>query len=133
MSKPFNKIPLDVPHAGRLADRLIQMLEKTADRDDERFIDLFDRAERLGSLLYKYMASDENPQGAEEKEVIAEAAELMRSIVADVEHYGLGYDRMGQVVRNIFECLELGEEGADISLKAGEDPNSLQRPYSSES
>lgn len=127
--QPFFNIPLDLPHAGRLADRLIQMLEKTADRDDPQFDELFDRAERLGSLLYKYMASEENPIESEAKEIVAEAASLMRSIVADVERLSLGYDRMGQVVRNIFECLELGEEGASISLRAGENPNSLQRPY----
>jgi hypothetical protein len=126
---PFFNIPLDLPHAGRLSDRLIQMLEKVADRDDARFDELFERAERLGSLLYKYMADDENPNPAEAKEVIAEAAELLRGIVGDVEKLGVGYDRMGQVVRNIFECLELGREGAQLSLRAGEDPNSLQRPY----
>ena len=37
-------------------------------------------------------------------------------------------DRLGQLVRNYFECLELGAEGAEISLRAGEDPRSLQRP-----
>ena len=126
---PFFNIPLDLPHAGRLSDRLIQMLEKVADRDDPRFDELFDRAERLGSILYKYMAEEENPGPAEAKDVVAEAADLMRGIVGDVERMGLGYDRMGQVIRNIFECLELGREGAQLSLRAGEDPNSLQRPY----
>jgi hypothetical protein len=40
----------------------------------------------------------------------------------------LGHDRLGQCVRNFFECLELGREGAAISLRAGENPRSMQRP-----
>ncbi|MFZ5495316.1 MAG: hypothetical protein ACOZE5_08265 [Verrucomicrobiota bacterium] len=40
----------------------------------------------------------------------------------------LGHDRLGQGVRNYFECLELGREGAAIPLRAGKDPESMQRP-----
>lgn len=32
-----------------------------------------------------------------------------------------------RVIRNLFECLSLGEEGMRISLRAGEDPNSAMR------
>jgi hypothetical protein len=45
-----------------------------------------------------------------------------------IEEDGLQSDRLGQWVRNLFECLEKAEEGLEISLRAGEDPNSLQRP-----
>ena len=46
----------------------------------------------------------------------------------EIEKAGAGADRLGQQVRNLFECLELGEEGAAISLRAGENPRSLLRP-----
>jgi hypothetical protein len=45
-----------------------------------------------------------------------------------IEALGVGEDRLGQNVRNLFECLGLGQEGAEISLRAGEDPRSLMRP-----
>jgi hypothetical protein len=44
------------------------------------------------------------------------------------ERDGIADDRLGQAVRNLFECLELGEEGAEISLRAGENPDSALRP-----
>jgi hypothetical protein len=36
-------------------------------------------------------------------------------------------DRLGQHVRNLFECLGLAEEGAQLSLKCGERPDSPMR------
>jgi hypothetical protein len=56
-------------------------------------------------------------------------ADLARALVDQIERAGAGSDRLGQHVRNFFECLSLGEEGAAISLRAGEDPNSIQRPF----
>jgi hypothetical protein len=57
-----------------------------------------------------------------------EAAQLGRRLVECIEADEVGSDRVGQCVRNLFECLALGQEGAALSLRAGEDPNSLQRP-----
>lgn len=36
-------------------------------------------------------------------------------------------DRLGQLVRNLFECLGLPEEGATLSLQCGERPDSPLR------
>jgi hypothetical protein len=36
-------------------------------------------------------------------------------------------DRLGQLVRNLFECLGLPEEGAALALQCGEDPGSPLR------
>ena len=58
-----------------------------------------------------------------------EAAAIGRELVDAVVASQLTSDRLGQLVRNLFECLELGAEGAQISLAAGENPDSLQRPY----
>ena len=57
-----------------------------------------------------------------------QAAVLGRKLVDQIEREKAGHDRLGQCVRNLFECLELGQEGAVISLRAGEDPKSFQRP-----
>ena len=56
------------------------------------------------------------------------AAASGRKLVEEIERMGIGEDRLGQAVRNLFECLGFAEEGAAISLRAGEDPNSLMRP-----
>ncbi len=49
-------------------------------------------------------------------------------LVDELEARGWKDDRLGQTVRNLFECLERGAEGAALSLRAGEDPRSPLRP-----
>ncbi len=122
-----NRIPLDLPHAGTLADRILGFIERRGG-DDKQIEALTEIAEQMVKLLWAYSARGENPGDAEALEVRDEAAELGRNLVAEIERTGLGADRLGQFVRNYFECLELGEEGAAISLRAGEDPRSIQRP-----
>lgn len=56
------------------------------------------------------------------------AAERGRKLAEGIASAGLGRDRLGQCIRNLFECLELGEEGARLGLLAGENPDSMQRP-----
>ena len=70
---------------------------------------------------------DNGPAEAAEKARQAAAA-LGRVVVNDIEKTGVGYDRLGQAIRNLFECLAMGEEGAQLSLRAGENPGSLLRP-----
>lgn len=120
-------IPLDIPHAGRIADRLLTLVERYV---EERSVDgaaAIESAERIWSLLFRYTGEDDNP--ADATRIRDEAAALGRQLVDQMEQAHIASDRLGQLVRNYFECLELGEEGASISLRAGEDPRSLQRPY----
>ncbi|MBI3268710.1 MAG: hypothetical protein HYZ53_06790 [Planctomycetes bacterium] len=121
-SVPHFRIPLDLPHAGTVALRIAYHLsEKTANSI------VPPRAVELLELLAPYRRDGENPPSAEAARVVLEAARLGRLIVDDIEAGGLGHDRLGQAVRNLFECLELGEEGATISLRAGENPRSALR------
>jgi hypothetical protein len=121
-------IPLDLPHAGRLADRIFNLLERHCEEQGVDAEEVLDTAERMSNLLFRYSANDENPGGAEAISVRDEAAVLGRQLVDQLEALDIRGDRLGQYVRNYFECLELGEEGAEISLRAGENPGSLQRP-----
>jgi hypothetical protein len=121
-------IPLDLPHAGRIADRILNLLERHAEEHGIDAPEVFDVTERLSNLLFRYSDEDENPSGAEAMRVRDEAAALGRELVAQMEASRIAGDRLGQFVRNLFECLALGEEGAAISLRAGENPGSLQRP-----
>ncbi|MDB6128511.1 MAG: hypothetical protein JWM35_2407 [Verrucomicrobia bacterium] len=98
------------------------------DREGKPGADTEKTADRLVAVLQPYSESDENPRPDLAARVRDQAATLGRQLVAQIERDKLGHDRLGQCVRNLFECLELGREGAEISLRAGEDPRSFQRP-----
>ncbi|HKB57557.1 MAG TPA: hypothetical protein VKC51_08195 [Lacunisphaera sp.] len=123
-SVAFFDVPLNLPHAGRIARRLLTVLH--SDGHDKAAAG--DTAEKLLVLLDPYFESEENPRPDAAARVRNQAAVLGRQFVDQVELDKLGHDRLGQCVRNLFECLELGREGAALSLRAGEDPGSMQRP-----
>ena len=124
----FFKIPLNLPHAGTIAHRIALCLDDQVDWNDPKNQRLKALVRQLQELLIPYREEGENPAPAEAKRARDTAAELGRALVDQIEALGLGGDRLGQCVRNLFECLELGEEGAAISLRAGENPASVQRP-----
>lgn len=121
-------IPLDLPHAGRIAERILTLIEAHLEELELDAPDLTDVAERLSSTLFRFVDEDENPPAREALAARDSAADLARKLVEELEATHIAGDRLGQLVRNLFECLELGEEGAQISLRAGENPDSLQRP-----
>jgi len=122
------QIPLDLPHAGTIAWRIQTLIASApGDAGPERD-ELIHLVGHLREVLEPYRADGENPGTDEESaRIVKEAAGLGRQIAAGIERLGLGGDRIGQCVRNLFECLELGEEGAAISLRAGENPRSALR------
>jgi hypothetical protein len=127
-NRPFFQVALNLPHAGRVARRIAHLIpargaEPGAEAAAARRI-----ASELLELLDPSLELDENPPGDLAAEVRDRAAALGRRLVDHIERSGLGHDRLGQCVRNLFECLELGREGAEISLRAGENPKSMQRP-----
>lgn len=121
-------IPLDLPHAGRIAIRIHRLLESHFEDEGLDAPEVMEAADRLSVILFPYASEEDNPPEAESQRVREEAAAAGRELVDILESGHIGGDRLGQLVRNLFECLELGEEGARISLRAGENPNSLQRP-----
>jgi hypothetical protein len=126
-NQPFFHVALNLPHAGRIARRIILILPARAAPDGPEAAARRTAADLL-ALLEPCVELDENPPMALAIKIRDQAAELGRALVDQIESGGLGFDRLGQCVRNLFECLELGREGAAISLRAGEDPTSLQRP-----
>lgn len=125
--RPFFHVALNLPHAGRVARRILPLLPPGGPAGSEAAAGRRLAVEMI-SLLDPCMDLDENPPGELGTELRDRAARLGRSLVDHIERGGYGHDRLGQCVRNYFECLELGREGAEISLRAGEDPRSLQRP-----
>lgn len=120
-------IPLDLPHAGRIAGRIVELLERHCEEHGIDAPEVFDRAERLDAMLFRFVEEDENPGDREAVEMQEKAAAVARQLADTLEAAQIAGDRLGQYIRNLFECLELGEEGAQISLRMGEKPDSLMR------
>lgn len=126
--RPFFQVALNLPHAGRVARRIVKLLPAPGRDVGADAAAARKKAVELLLLLDPWTELDENPAPELALKVRDGAASLGRALVDCIERAGLGEDRLGQAVRNLFECLELGREGAEISLRAGENPHSLQRP-----
>lgn len=124
----FCEIPLNLPHAGRIAYRIVRVLHARHDDGTEESVNAMRVACALVELLDPWLELDENPPGEIGLQIRDKAAALARKLVDHIERGGMGGDRIGECVRNLFECFELGREGVLISLRAGENPASLQRP-----
>lgn len=116
----YFQIPLNLPHAATVTGRIVRLLE------GER--DLQQLAEELLEPLLVYQLTQDYSTSTATYQARDRAAERGRKLAAGIAAAGLGRDRLGQCVRNLFECLELGEEGARLGLLAGENPDSMQRP-----
>lgn len=125
---PHFQIALNLPHAGRIARRIVRLLPAEGRDDAHDAIAARALACELIDLLDPWLDLDENPPPGNEARICTRAAALGRELVTHIERGGFGSDRLGQCIRNFFECLELGREGAAISLRAGENPRSFQRP-----
>jgi len=128
MGIAYNNLPLNLPHAGRVALRICQIIENRAVAKDLRYFQLCEIAEKIETCLQPYRITDDDPTAEEAEPIRQEVAHLGRELVDRIQELQIGEDRLGQCVRNLFECLAMGEEGAEISLRAGENPHSLQRP-----
>ena len=76
---------------------------------------------------YACGASTRTPRPRRRSLAAGQAAALARALVAAILATPVRGDRLGQHVRNLFECLGLAEEGARQSLLCGERPDSPLR------
>lgn len=125
---PHFRIPLNLAHAATVAKRLIYHLERLQKLRQIRLDQALDLAVKVAEQLSPFQFSNEHHESDQARAVVAETARLAREMVDEIEQKNAGDDRLGQAVRNLFECLEMGEEGARISLRAGENPDSALRP-----
>jgi hypothetical protein len=123
MAAAFFNIPLNLPHAATIAHRILYHV-----RNGSASAEALGRVGELISLLEPWRDHEDNGPGDVAERVRQEAAALGRRIVEDIEASTGKGDRLGQAVRNLFECLAMGAEGAEISLRAGENPRSTLRP-----
>lgn len=113
-----------MPHAATVAVRVFQRLQELDVDPQSRALEL---ARELAGEIGRYRVLGD-PEPAEAMIAQADALDRARKLTHQLQAEGIGSDRLGQSVRNLFECLGHGQEGSEAGLRAGEDPNSLQRP-----
>jgi hypothetical protein len=115
---------INLPHAQTILGRLVQRLasQQEPPYEETRVPELLAELDRL---LRPYV---EDPPADEAVPAADAVARIARQLVGEIVAAGYQGDRLGQCVRNLFECLGLAEEGAELSLRCGERPDSLARP-----
>ncbi len=118
---------VNLPHARTVAARIersLEVLGAFGETGNGHAATLRETWTRLIKVLEPF---DEDPP-AEEALAAADAAAVQaRALVDEIIARGARGDRLGQHVRNLFECLGLPEEGALLSLQCGEGPDSPMR------
>jgi hypothetical protein len=118
-------IRINLPHARTIVQRIGRTLTaQGAFPEDGAAGELHPRLEALEQVLREF---DEDPAAEQALPAADAAAQLARQMVAALLETPLRSDRLGQHVRNLFECLGLAEEGATLSLQCGERLDSPMR------
>ena len=116
---------INLPHARTIAERVERQLEILRVLDGEGSRRLNAATLALRNRLEPWLEDADPETAAASADPIVEVArELVQAIVEDERARG---DRLGQCVRNLFECLGLPNEGRRVSLACGENPDSLMR------
>ena len=116
---------INLPHARTVAERIERQLEilRVLEGEGTKGLNAAVIAVRRG--LEPWVEDADPETAAASADPIAEMArELVRAIVDDERARS---DRLGQCIRNLFECLGLPNEGRRVSLACGENPDSLMR------
>lgn len=115
---------INLPHAQTIVSRIVRWMDaqKAPPAEETALPELLAELDRL---LRPY---PEDPREAEAIQVADEGAAIGRRLVEEIEKVGYRGDRLGQCVRNLFECFGLPGEGAELSLRCGERLDSPLRP-----
>jgi hypothetical protein len=120
-------VNINLPHSRTIVFRIGRSLEA---------LGAFGEAGNGGAFALRaaFEALEQSVQGFEDDPPIDEAldaadgvAALGRGLVEAILAGSCRSERLGQHVRNLFECLGLAEEGAHLSLRCGEREDSLLR------
>jgi hypothetical protein len=119
-------VRINLPHARTLIERIRSSLEALGAFGEGRNggAALGDALQALAREANPY---DEDPPAEQALQAADRIAEHGRRLVAAIVATPTRSDRLGQLVRNLFECLGLRDEGAELSLKCGERPDSPLR------
>ncbi len=123
-STPASRADINLPHAQTIVDRIARWMG----RQHSPAADTTAAPKLLSDLDRLLRPYPFDPPWTEAVKVADQAATLARELVDEIVKTGYRDDRLGQCVRNLFECLGLAAEGAEVSLLCGERPDSLMRP-----
>jgi hypothetical protein len=118
---------LNLPHARTILQRVGRSLEALGAFGEAGDGHAAPLAAAFDAVELRLRGFDEDPPAEEALRAADEAAALARALVAAILETPFRGDRLGQHVRNLFECLGLAEEGARHSLPCGERPDSPLR------
>ena len=119
-------VRINLPHAHSIAGRIARTLEVLGAFGEG--------GNGIGALRAVWTRLEEALAGFADDPPFEEAvrrademAVLARDLVDAIVVRQLRNERLGQHVRNLFECLGLAEEGAELGLRCGEPADSLLR------
>lgn len=118
---------INLPHARTIVQRIGRSLEALGafgESGNGGALALHEALESLEHALRDYEDDPPPDQALADADAVAERG---RALVAAILETPLRGDRLGQHVRNLFECLGLAEEGAGLALRCGERPDSPLR------
>jgi hypothetical protein len=120
-------VHMNLPHARTLVQRIgrtLEALDAFGEEGNGQGAPLGDALSALEAELRPY---DEDPPMEQALAAGDRAAVVARNLVDALLGRNVRSDRLGQHVRNLFECLGLQDEGARLSLLCGERPDSPLR------
>ncbi len=116
---------LNLPHALTVVGRLALYLEP---RRAPVPVEETRVQEHLDALYQLLGPHTEDPPPGIAASVAEKATATARLLAEEIARVGYSGDRIGQCIRNLFECLGQPAEGAALSLLCGERPDSPLRP-----
>jgi hypothetical protein len=120
-------VAINLPHARTILQRVGRSLEALgafAEAGNGGAVGLHAAFEAVEGSLRDF---DEDPPAEEAVAAADRVAARARALVDAIVATPCRSDRLGQHVRNLFECLGLAEEGAQLSLQCGEREDSPMR------
>jgi hypothetical protein len=120
-------VHINLPHARTIVSRIGRTLEALGafgETGNGSAHDLLTACDALESAVRDF---DEDPPLEDALRSADDLAVLGRALVEAILATPCRADRLGQSVRNLFECLGLPEEGALLALRCGERPDSPLR------
>jgi hypothetical protein len=118
---------INLPHSRTVVQRIARTLDALGAFHQEENGGALALETAITDLMGLLQDFDEDPPFESAITAADLAAARARDLVAAILATSHRSDRLGQHVRNLFECLGLGEEGAEVSLQCGERPDSPLR------
>jgi hypothetical protein len=120
-------VRINLPHARTVVQRIGRSLEALGAFGETGNGGAFGLHAAFARLEEQLRAFDEDPPPEDALAAADTAAERARALVRAIVLGSARGDRLGQHVRNLFECLGLADEGRELAVRCGERPDSPLR------